>query len=254
MTRLVHANLPGFVLLVGLLAVWEIATFGVNSPNAPDIFRVVAAFSINARMIAGELALTLARAGIGLAIAVVTMIIAGLVIGRVTVIRNIVVPIIELLRPIPPVAIAPVAMLFAGTGSSAKIAVIVYGCAFPVLINTIDAVRSIHPLYTLVASSFGMSRRQTMIAVDLPAALPRILVGGRTSVALSLLMSVVSEMILSSDGLGNLIIVAQQRYEIALEVAIIGVIVAVGILISLAWNHIERRLIGWHYGYLGRNG
>jgi ABC-type nitrate/sulfonate/bicarbonate transport system permease component len=253
MNRLARANMPGFALLAGLLVIWEIATLRGDSPNAPDIVRVMMAFSVNAQMIAGELARTLARAGVGLAIAIVTMIIAGLVIGRVAVIRSIIVPIVELLRPIPPVAIAPVAMLFAGTGSSAKIAVIVYGCAFPVLINTIDAVRSIHPLYTLVASSFGMSRMETMIAVDLPAALPRILVGVRTSVALSLLMSVVSEMILSSDGLGNLIIVAQQRYEIALEVAIIGVIVAVGILISLTWNYIERRLIAWHYGYLGRN-
>jgi NitT/TauT family transport system permease protein len=253
MIRLARSNLPSFIFLAGLLVIWEIAAMKADSPNAPDIGRVLAAFSANAEAIFADLSRTLSRAAVGLVISVSTMIIAGLVIGRVAAIRSIVVPIIDLLRPLPPVAIAPVAMLFAGTGNAAKITVIAYGCAFPVLINTIDAVRGVHPLYALVARSFGMSRMQSMMAVDLPAALPRILVGVRTSVALSLLMSVVSEMILSSDGLGNLIIVAQQRYEIALEIAAIMVIVGVGLLISLIWNIIERRLISWHYGYLRRS-
>jgi ABC-type nitrate/sulfonate/bicarbonate transport system permease component len=246
-------NVPGAVLLLMLLALWQLNAVRVASNNVPDLFAIAAAFQTTAPALFAELARSLARAMAGLAIAVPTMIVAGLIIGRVKPIAYVFLPIIDLLRPLPPIAIAPVAMLFAGTGTVAKIAVIAYGCAFPVLINTIDAVRASHPLLSLVAASNGLNARETMLLVDLPAALPRILVGVRTSVALCLLISITSEMILSSDGLGNLIVIYQQRFQIAEEFAAIAMIVGVGVLISTAWSALDRKLIGWHYGYLERN-
>ena len=171
----------------------------------------------------------------------------GIFIGRTPRIGRFIEPAIDLLRPLPPLAIVPVAMLFAGTGSAAKISVIFYSAAFPILINAIDATRSTHPLLLNVGRSIGLSRTEIMRLIDLPAALPQIMSGMRLGVMVALLVSVSSEMLLSTDGIGNYLMRAQEQFQIAGGLAGLLVIALVSLVINTVVFRIEHRVLAWHH-------
>jgi ABC-type nitrate/sulfonate/bicarbonate transport system permease component len=152
-----------------------------------------------------------------------------------------------MLRPLPPLAIVPVAMLFAGVGSGAKVLVIFYSVSFPIVLSTIDAVRSAHPMLTSVARSLRLSRRQIMLQIDMPAALPQVIVGIRIAVALSILISISAEMLLSTDGIGNVIMRSQEQFRVAMGMAALLVIAATALIINGLVRWIERRALAWHY-------
>jgi ABC-type nitrate/sulfonate/bicarbonate transport system permease component len=142
-------------------------------------------------------------------------------------------------------------MLFAGVGDAAKIIVITYAAAFPILIHAIDGVRGIHPIVQTVSRSLRLSRIEALFLVDLRAILPVLATGVRIAVANALLVAVTSEMLLSTDGIGRFILEAQERFRIAeclaavLVVAILGWVVNRGVLAA------ERRLLHWHHATTG---
>jgi len=243
-------NLPGTLLIVFLLAVWQWLAVAAASPNAPTVGAVLAALWQDAPVLAVEAGYTVSRAFAGLAIAILVAVPLGIALGRLRLLGDLATPVIDLLRPLPPIAVAPLAMIFAGTGAAAKIGVIAYGCAFPILLTTFDAVRGTPPLMLQVGRSLGMSRRDVMWLVDMPSALPHVMTGVRISLSLSLLISVSTELILSSDGLGNFIMRQQQNFRIADEVAALLLIAVLGLAMSQLFALADRRLLSWHYGRL----
>ena len=148
---------------------------------------VVATLIDDRGVLLNEVGQTPLRAAAGFGLALGTTLPLGIPLGRVRALGDIVEPVIELVRPLPPIAIIPVWMIFLGIGDAAKIAVVAYGASFPILINTIDAVRSLHLMLSHVARSLRLTRAERMRFVDLPAALPRIAAGIRLSIAISLL-------------------------------------------------------------------
>ena len=243
-------NLPGVIFFILLLAVWERYARAAVSPNFPTIEAVGVALWRDAPVLAAEAAYTVGRALSGLAIACLVAIPLGVLLGRVRLLGDILTPVIDLLRPLPPISIAPVAMIFAGTGSAAKIAVIAYGCGFPVLITTFDAVRATQPLLIQVGRSLGLRRYDIMALIDMPAALPHVMTGVRISLSLSLLISVSTELLLSSNGLGDFISRSQQLFHITDEIAALVLIAVLGLAVSGLYAAIDRRLLAWHYGRL----
>lgn len=248
MTKL---NLPGIAFLVVLALIWEASARVYGSPNFPALSRVFEALITNHAVIAGETLHTLRRAAIGFLLALVTMLPLGILLGRVRILGQIVEPVLELIRPLPPIAIVPVALLFLGTGDEARIAVVAYGCAFPILINAIDAVRGAHPMLARVSRALRLSRLEQMWLVDLPAALPQIMAGVRISIAFAVLLAVVSEMLLSSNGLGTFIVRAQERFQVANGLAGILVIAAIALVINALLRRIDERLLSWHIARSG---
>jgi NitT/TauT family transport system permease protein len=244
-------NWPGFVFVVALLLGWEAVARAVNSPSFPSFTAVVSVLTDEGSSLVSQMAITLWRGAVGFALALAVMLPLGIFIGRTPGIGRYVEPAIDLLRPLPPLAIVPVAMLFAGTGSAAKISVIFYSAAFPILINAIDATRSTHPLLLNVGRSIGLSRTQIMRTIDLPAALPQIMSGVRLGLAVALLVSVSSEMLLSTDGMGNYLMRAQEQFQIAGGLAGILTIALVSLGINTAVLHVEHRLLAWHYARHG---
>lgn len=244
-------NWPGLVFMATLLLAWELSARAVASPSYPGFVTVVQALVADLPVFAMQIAITLVRAGAGFALALAVMLPLGIFIGRTPRLGRYVEPVIDLLRPLPPLAIVPVAMLFAGTGSAAKIGVIFYSASFPLLINAIDATRSTHPLLLNVGRSIGLSRTEIMRFIDLPAALPQIMSGVRLSVAISLLISVSSEMLLSTDGMGNYLMRAQEQFQIAAGLAALVLIALVSLAVNTVVRRIERRLLAWHYGRHG---
>jgi ABC-type nitrate/sulfonate/bicarbonate transport system permease component len=240
-------NWPGLVFLASLLTAWELSARVVASPNYPGFVAVAQALIGNLSVFGSQFAITLARAAAGFALALATMLPLGIFIGRTRRVGAYIEPLIDMLRPLPPLAIVPVAMLFAGTGSAAKILVVFYSAAFPILINAIDATRSTHPLLINVGRSLGLSRTEIMRTIDLPAALPQIMAGIRISVALALLISVSSEMLLSTDGIGNYIMRAQEQFQIAGGLAAIMLIAVVSLVINGLVLRVEQHLLAWHH-------
>lgn len=242
-----YVNWPGFLLLAVLAGCWELAAAWAQSPVFPGFSAVVVAFFTHGQELADALGVTLVRAAAGFFLALVTMLPLGIFLGRMRRVAAYVEPVIDMVRPLPPLAVVPVAMLFAGTGSWAKILVVFYGASFPILINAIDATRSVHPLLVQVGRSIGLSRAEIMLRLDLPAALPQIFGGMRISVAMSLLISVGAEMLLSSNGIGNFIVVAQEQFQIATGLATILVIALVVLVIEALFMRAEHHLLAWHY-------
>lgn len=240
-------NWPGAAFLVVLALAWEFAARSAGSPNFPAFSTVAVTLATNFGTIAAETLQTLKRAALGFLIAVATMLPLGIFLGRVKKAGDIVEPVIEFIRPLPPIAMIPVAMIFLGIGDSARIAVVAYGCAFPILINAMEAVRGSHPMFGNVARSLRLTRAEQMYYIDLPAALPQIMAGVRISIANALLLSVVAEMLLAANGLGTFIVRAQERFQIAHNLAALLTIVVLALIINAALQAADRKLLAWHH-------
>jgi NitT/TauT family transport system permease protein len=244
-------NVPGMLFLVALAGLWQLAAFFDRSPIFPSFATVVAALIGDRSVLLEELGHTLLRAAAGFGLALVTMLPFGILVGRIRALGDIVEPVVELVRPLPPIAVIPVWMIFLGIGDAAKIAVVAYGASFPILINAIDAVRSLHPMLSHVARSLRLTRAERMRLVDLPAAMPRIVAGIRLSITVSLLLAIVAEMLLSTNGLGAFLVRSQESFRIDDALAALLLIVLVALLVNLTTEAIERKLLAWHHASAG---
>lgn len=249
----IRLNSPALLFAAFILLGWELSARGMASPHYPALSKVLIALAANAPEIASQIGHTLARASAALGLVLATMIPLGILMGRIQFLADLFEPVVELLRPLPPPAIVPVVMLFAGIGDPAKITVIFYAASFPVLINTFEGVRGTHPMLAQISRSLRLSRREAMWYVDLPAALPVIMTGVRISVAAALLVSVTAEMLLSTDGIGVYLLRSQENFRMADGLAGILVIAFVGWWINFAFLALDRVLLAWHYAVSGNS-
>jgi ABC-type nitrate/sulfonate/bicarbonate transport system permease component len=153
----------------------------------------------------GHVAATVGRVGAGFALGAAAALVLGLLAGHLGPLRRLVEPVVELLRPIPPLAMLPLFIVWVGIGEASKVAFIAYAIFFPTFLTTVHAVRQVDPLLVRAARSLGARRAQLFVRVILPAALPEILTGLRLGVALGFFVIVISEFIGAERGLGYLI-------------------------------------------------
>ena len=184
---------------------------------------------------------SLARVLIGFGIAAVIAVPLGIVAGTNQLIFNSVDPIIELLRPIPVLALLPLAILWFGIGEGSKIFMIAYAAFFPVFVNTVSGVRYSDPVLVRVASTLGATQMQIFTRVILMSALPSLAVGIRLGLGFAFLALVAAELIASTRGLGYLIMDARLTFQT--DISMVG-IVSLGVL-GFAMNQILVRLEGW---------
>jgi ABC-type nitrate/sulfonate/bicarbonate transport system permease component len=243
---------PPLVLCALIIAAWEMLPRAFGAGDFPPFSRVIGALVTNGPEIAGQVLQTLRRAALGFGLALVSMVPLGIVIGRSRVLAAFLEPVIDLLRPLPPIAIVPVVMLFAGIGDGAKIAVITYSAAFPILVHAIDGVRGIHPMYVTVARALRLTSFESRFAVDLHAVLPVLFTGLRLAIASALLVAVTAEMLMSTDGIGLLILHSQERFEIANGLAGILVVAVLGWAVNRVVIVADHKLLGWHYATTGQ--
>lgn len=148
---------------------------------------------------------TLRRVIVGFGTGMLLAIATGLAAGHVRAVSNVVEPIVELLRPIPPFAVLPLFIVWVGIGEASKTGFITYATFFPMFLATVHAVRQVDPLLLRAAQSLGARRRQLFLRVILPAALPEIFTGLRLGLGLAFFVIVISEFIAAEHGLGYLI-------------------------------------------------
>ena len=154
-------------------------------------------------------------------------------------------PILELFRNTAALALLPVFVLILGIGEESKIALVIYACSFPILLNTISGVRTVDPLLIKSASSLGFSPVRLFQKVVLPASVPSIFVGVRMAAAASILVLIAAEMVGAKAGLGYLITASQLNFQIPNMYAGIVAIAILGLILNAILVLLERRLSRW---------
>jgi len=161
--------------------------------------------------------------------------------------RDLMNPIVELIRPIPPLAWIPIAILWFGIGMKSAAFIIFLGAFFPILLNTISGVLTINPLFFEVAQTLNADKRDVFLKVLIPGAVPSIFVGMRIGVGIGWMTLVAAEFtgVKTGYGLGYMIMTArdiQRPDEIIAGMLVIGLI---GVLINMLLKGVESRIVRW---------
>lgn len=172
----------------------------------------------------------------------------GIAMGWWTRFNRYVNPIIELLRPIPPLAWIPISILWFGIGLNQNIFIIMIGCFFPVLLNTIHGVRGVDPVLLRAARNFSASEWTILRRVVLHAALPNIFTGARIGLGVAWMVLVAAELVAATSGLGFMI--EDARNFLRTDVIFVGMIAigCMGILMEWALRLLQKRMLVWYHG------
>lgn len=169
----------------------------------------------------------------------------GLLTGRFRHFRRWLAPVIQVLRPLPPVAIVPLVIVWLGIGDGAKFFSIAFAVFFPVWINVHVGAASIPVNYLRSARLLSKSRMRLLFRVVLPATASFAVAGIRTGIAIAFIMAYVTELAGASSGIGYRISITHLAYRIDGMVAALAVLAALGALTDLAFSRATRRLLPW---------
>jgi ABC-type nitrate/sulfonate/bicarbonate transport system permease component len=246
----------GLATLLAVLAAWELAsrTRLLNPQFFPPVTDILGTFwTLWANNVFPEhLAATLRRMAVGYVAAAVLGVGLGLVMGRWQGVYDLFEPVVEFARPMPPVALIPVLILVLGIGDEMKVAIVLFASIFPVLLNTVDGVRGVHPTLLDVARTFRFSEADRLRKVIFPAALPQIVAGLRISLAIALIVALVSEMIGATQGLGYFVLQAQRGLRIRDMYAAIVMLALLGFTLNGLFLLAESRVLAWHRASSGQ--
>lgn len=235
---------------IGLaLLAWElIARAGiVPRPLFPPPSAVLAALLEWARSgaLLVDLSTSLWHAFLGYAIGALCGVIVGTLSGRSAWVNACISPILQVLRPIPPVAIIPLVILWVGIGDVAKVSSTAYAVFLPVWISTHTGTSTVPQLYIWGARTLGTSRVRELVEVVLPAALVNIAAGLRVGISLAFVMVFVTELAGASAGLGYQIAASQEAYRVDRMMAALAVLSAAGALADALQSRALHRLCPW---------
>ncbi|MEV4310966.1 ABC transporter permease [Actinocrispum sp. NPDC049592] len=245
-----------WIVFVCVLVVWELATLAAQSKFFPPPTEIAPAilgiwFSGPASQLFLSDAVfihvlpSLGRLLTGWLGAAVIGITAGLALGRSKHGLEYFGPVLAFLRSIPPVLLLPFFMVLLGIEAPQKIALIAFGTLWPILLNSADGARSVDQVKVDTAKSFGVPRRQWILMVVLPAALPKIFAGLRVSLSLALVLMVISELVGAVTGLGTQLTDFQRQYDYANMWALIILLGVLGYGLNSLLLLVERRVLSW---------
>jgi ABC-type nitrate/sulfonate/bicarbonate transport system permease component len=183
---------------------------------------------------------------VGLAVAAAIAIPVGIIVGSSGLLYRSVRAVIEFLRPIPSVALIPLAVLIWGSGLESKVFLAAFAATWPLLMQTLYGVQDVDPVATDTARSFGLSRAQRLVHVTLPSTVPYIATGVRISAAVALILAVTAELVIGAPGLGREINIARQSEAVDLMYALIAVTGLLGWGVNVVFTRLERRVLHWH--------
>jgi NitT/TauT family transport system permease protein len=241
--RAAERTLLPIVTLSAAVAVWHLAVLWTHTSVFPGPAHVLRALGEIGRrgLLLGYARDSLARVATGYLLAVALGVPAGLLLGLYPLATEAVNPLVQMMRPISPLAWTPLAIVWFGIGSMAPIFLIFLAAFFPILVSTADGVRHVPAVLRRAGHNFGLSPARLVLRVIFPAALPQILIGLRLSLGIAWLVVVAAEMIAVDSGLGYLIIDARnagKRYDLVVAgMLFIGLI---GLLLDTGVRRLER--------------
>jgi ABC-type nitrate/sulfonate/bicarbonate transport system permease component len=249
-------NWLGWGAFGALLGAWELFArtnpkLQLYFPPVSQIFVALTQVSSSAATV-HHLVTTVLRFAAGYLLAALAAVSAGILLGYFKILHSLVDVVIELLRPMPSVAIIPVAILALGIGDGMIIAVTVYACLWPILINTIEGVRHIEPTLIDTARTFGLRQGQILRQVVLPAASPYIVTGLRIGLSIALILVTTAEMIAGSRGMGFFILDEERSMNSRNMYAGIIIVALVGYLLNRLFLALESKAMAWRRGMQAR--
>jgi ABC-type nitrate/sulfonate/bicarbonate transport system permease component len=245
-------GLAGFATLLLLIEV--LPRIGVVSPQyLPPTSRIATALADEASTgrfwsAVGD---TLIGWALGLAIAVVAGVVIGVIIGSVPALRALTASTVEFLRPIPSVALIPLAVLLYGTDLESTLLLVVYAAFWQVLVQVLYGVADVDPVADETARSYRLGPWARVRYLLWPTALPYVFTGVRLAAAVALVLAVTAELIIGAPGLGAEIGVAQSSQAIPAMYALVVVTGLIGVVINVGARLAERRLLSWHQSVRG---
>jgi len=246
----ISVNFISVLVLIAFAAAWEIISrLGIfNTFYMPPLSLIL--LKLVEMFINGEIfphiVSSLSRISLGFFAALVLAIPIGVVLGWSKRIYKIFELTIEILRPIPPIALIAIAILWLGIGEAPKIFIIGFACFFPILINTIYGVRGVDDHLIKSAKMLGASESQIIYKVVIPSALPYIFAGIRVSLAIAFMTLIAAEMVAANSGLGFLIIFSEQTFRIKEMYATLISILLLGSFSAMILIRIENYFTRWH--------
>lgn len=249
-------NWPGWIVFALVLLIWELGSRKnpALQPYLPPVSRILGSLGelILSGRILSHLMITLSRFLQGYLLAALIAVILGTVLGYFRSAHSLFEAVIEFLRPMPSVAIIPVAVLMLGISDAMIVAVTVYASLWPVLINTIDGVRYLERTLIDTGRTFGLNRRQILWLVVLPAATPYIVTGLRISLSIALILVTTAEMIAGSRGLGFFILDQERSMNSSNMYAGVILVSALGYLLNRLFVLGEGWAMNWRRGMIAR--
>jgi ABC-type nitrate/sulfonate/bicarbonate transport system permease component len=237
---------------VAILVAWQLWTVHAKDPKFPRLSTILVEFQhmwlfsqFNLHVVP-----SLERIALGFGIAVVLGIALGIPLGLSRWGRIIAMPHVEWWRAMPPPALLPISIvLLHSIGNLQKVSFIAFFCLFPILLNTIDGVRGIDPTLIETARSYGIRGLERIRKIVLPGAMPQIFAGMRTSLSLAVIMMVLTEYFSSVSGVGYVLLISKNTFQLAPMWSAILLIGVLGYLLNLLLVLVERRVLAWHRGF-----
>ncbi len=238
------AGLVGFALLLEI-----VPRIGIVSPDYLPPFStiMVALFKeMTTATFWTALSDTLEAWAIGLVISVVAGVVVGIAIGSSGLLRSLTHSTIEFLRPIPSVALIPLAVLLFGSRIESTLVLVVYASFWQVLIQVLYGVQDVDPVARETARSYGLGAWAQIRYVTWPTTLPYLMTGIRLAAAVALILAITSEVAIDTQGLGKEISDTESGGAVAIMYAYVIVAGIIGVIVNLGARALERRVLAWH--------
>lgn len=237
-------------LPVLLITLWWTLSAGSESFFFPPLSRIVGIFPetwLEGR-ITSDVVPSLGRLLVGYLIAVAVGVSLGVAVGVSRTLRAVLEPVMEFFRAVPSPVLVPIIILFAGIGDGMKILVIISGSVWPVLLNTVEGVRSVDEVLRDTARSYRLGRGAQLVHLILRGASPQIFAGARQALSIAIILMVISEMFAARNGLGFTVIQFQRSFAIPQMWSGIIVLGLIGVILSLIFRAVEHRALAWYRG------
>ncbi|HEY8986273.1 MAG TPA: ABC transporter permease [Streptomyces sp.] len=246
----VRSVLLAVTLPAVLFAVWWFASAGSTDFYLPPLSTILDKFGEvwTLDRLKSDVLPSLLRLTAGYLLAAAVGVALGLAVGASRVLREVLEPVLELFRAIPPPVLVPVIMLFAGIGDTMKIVVVASGCVWPILLNTVEGVRAVDEVLDDTCRSYGITGPSRLWHLVLRSASPQILTGMRQALSIGIILMVISEMFASSNGLGFTIVQFQRSFAIPEMWSGVLLLGLLGFLLSQLFRFVENRALAWYHG------
>jgi ABC-type nitrate/sulfonate/bicarbonate transport system permease component len=233
-----------------LLVLWWVASADSQSFYLPPLRQILEAFAsvwLGARLVDDVLP-SVARLLTGFALAGLAGVTLGVMVGSSPRLRAACEPVLEFLRAIPPPVLVPIFILVAGIGTTMKVLVIVSGCLWPILLNTVEGVRARDEVLEDTCRAYGIRGRLRLRHLVLRAASPQIVTGMRQALSIGIILMVISEMFAASSGIGFTIVQFQRGFAIPEMWSGILLLGLLGVVLSFGFRLVENRVLSWYHG------
>lgn len=250
MSRLLKRIGLALGLPVVLVAVWWFTSAGSTDYYFPPLATILEVFPetwFGARL-ADDVLPSLGRLGVGYGAALVAGIGLGMLIGSSAWLRALVEPLLEFLRAIPPPVLVPILVLVAGIGDTMKILVIISGCLWPILLNTVEGVRAVDQVLADTCRTYRIRGRLRWWHLVLRSASPQVVTGARQALSVGIILMVISEMFAASSGLGYTVIQFKDGFQIPQMWSGVILLGLLGVLLSVLFRLAEHRVLDWYHG------